>query len=76
MTIEGDSYEDYLDRWEEVRGRRKKLTPEAYEDLAFEYQRLLARMDPDDIQLDEWKRAEELRFLLILPPEEEDDDES
>lgn len=76
MTIEGDSYEDYLARWAEVQGRRKKLTPEVYEDLAFEYRRLLARMDPDDIQLDEWKRVEELRFLLILPPEEDEDDEA
>lgn len=75
MTIEGDSYKDYLARWEEVHGRRKKLTPEVYEDLAFEYERLLARMDPDDIQLDEWKRVEELRFLLILPPEEDEEDD-
>lgn len=74
MTIEGDSYDEYLARWESVHGRRKKLTPEAYGDLAFEYERLLARMDPEDIQLDEWKRVEELRFLLILPSEEDEED--
>jgi hypothetical protein len=72
MTIEGDNYEEYLARWKEVRGQRKQLSADRYADLAFEYGRLLARMDPDDIQLDEWKRVEELRFLLILPAEEDE----
>ncbi len=73
MTLEDDNYEEYLARWEEVRGQRKQLTAERYENLAFEYARLLARMDPDDIQLDEWKRMEELRFLLILPAEDDEE---
>lgn len=65
-------YEEYLQRFEQVRSQRKKLDPEAFAELLHEYDRLLARMDPDDIQLDEWKRVEELRFLLILPDEDED----
>lgn len=72
MTSDADPYEDYLERWQEVRGQRKKLDRDRFEELEHEYERLVARMDPADIQLDEWKRAEELRFLLVLPA---DDDE-
>lgn len=52
-------------------GGRKLLSGEEFARLAHEYERLIARMDPDDIQLDEWKRAEELRFLLLIEEEEE-----
>jgi Na+-transporting NADH:ubiquinone oxidoreductase subunit NqrF len=68
-----DQYEEYLSRWEGARGERKKLTQDDYEQLTFEFERLTARMDPDDIQLDEWKRLEELRFLLLLPSEDEEE---
>jgi Na+-transporting NADH:ubiquinone oxidoreductase subunit NqrF len=68
-----DQYEEYLSRWSGTRGERKKLTQDDYEQLTFEYERLTARMDPEDIQLDEWKRLEELRFLLLLPSEDEED---
>lgn len=74
MTNEADPYQEYLARWGGVRGQRKKLDPERFEELAFEYERLTARMDPADIQLDEWKRAEELRFLLVLPADDEGED--
>ncbi len=69
-------YEDYLARYEAASRladrARKRLAPEDHERLSREYERLLARMDPDDIQLDEWKRAEELRFLLLIGGEEQD----
>lgn len=71
---EADKYEDYLQRWTASRGQRKKLSLEDHNRLSYEYVRLVARMDPDDIQLDEWKRAEELRFLLVLPSEGEDEE--
>jgi hypothetical protein len=71
MNDPGD-FEAYLDRHGRVRGR-KRLMPEEFERLKHEYARLKARLDPRDIQLDEWKRMDELRFLLVLP--DEDDEE-
>ncbi len=71
---ERDSFEHYLARWTDSGGRRKKLTPEEHAELDHEYERLLARMDPSDIQLDEWKRVEELRFLLIRTGDESDEE--
>lgn len=69
------AYAAYLARHEDLishgGGARKLLSEEEFARLNHEYERLLARMDPDDIQLDEWKRAEELRFLLIIQEEEE-----
>lgn len=67
-----DSYEDYLERLADVHGR-KRLDPETFDALSEEYGRLVSRIDPDDIQLDEWKRFEELRFLLIVEEEEFDE---
>ena len=68
-----DPYQDYLDRLSEVGAGHKRLTEDEFGALDSEYERLILRMDPDDIQLDEWKRAEELRFLLILADDEEDE---
>ena len=67
-----DRYEDYLDRHGHIRSERKKLDRQEFERLSGEYERLLRRIDPDDIHLDEWKRTEELRFLLIESAEEDD----
>jgi hypothetical protein len=67
-----DSHEDYLKRHAELGARRKRLAPDEYARLYDEYERLVRRMDPADIQLDEWKRYEELRFLLIVEDEDED----
>ena len=69
---EGEDYAEYLTRHSETRGTRKKLGREDYNRLSKERRRLIARMDPDDIQLDEWKRREELDFLLILSAEDEE----
>ncbi len=73
MDGEGD-YADYLRRREELtpatRNARRLLEPEKFVELWGEYKRLLARWDPADIQLDEWKRMEELRFVLALPDDE------
>ena len=69
----GDEYARYLSRLGEIRGERKRLAREEFERLAEEHARLKARMDPADIQLDEWKRFEELCFLLAV---DEDDEES
>jgi len=72
---EGD-FEVYLERYAELErrgGRRKQLDRERFDELQAEHSRLVARMDPDDIQLDEWKRVEELRFLLILEEDEEEE---
>ncbi|GEM_PF-4580536 len=67
-----DDYTAYLARHAEVGGRRKRLDGPGFERLRREYERLLATMDPADIQLDEWKRIEELRFLLILEDADEE----
>lgn len=72
---EPDSYPSYLGRWAGHGGRRKQLSPGEHAELSHEYERLLARMDPEDIQLDEWKRVEELRFLLVRPGDEDEDGE-
>ncbi|MBI1784147.1 hypothetical protein HYR69_03305 [Candidatus Sumerlaeota bacterium] len=68
-------YQGYLDRFEDTARRtgkaRKRLDEEHFLELYAEYERLLQRVDPGDIQLDEWKRLEELRFVLILKDEEE-----
>lgn len=73
-STSGDAYEDYLRRFEELRlhhaGARKRLDRERHRELLEEHGRLLARIDPDDVQLDEWKRLEELRFLLVLPDDD------
>ena len=71
MTSQGD-YERYLARLGEIRGARKQLLREDFERLSEERARLKARMDPADIQLDEWKRYEELCFLLAVPEDDEE----
>ena len=77
LPMENPQYTAYLDRYEEaakLAGRgRKQLDEAAFERLNSEHQRLLARLDPDDIQLDEWKRLEELRFLLLIEEETEEE---
>ncbi len=70
--MSGSGYAEYLARYEQLAGGRKKLDPDQFERLSKEHDRLIRRMDPADIQLDEWKRLEELRFLLILTGDEEE----
>lgn len=70
MASPGD-YQDYLARYEPFAGKRKRLDTEEFARLHDEYTRLLRRTDPDDIQLDEWKRLDELRFLLVTSDEDE-----
>ena len=66
-------YQDYRARYEEIEGRRKKLDEDEFHGLNDEYKRLCRAVDPADIQLDEWKRLEELRFLLIESGDDDDD---
>ena len=68
-----EDYQAYLERFESTPGKRKKLDPPDFERLTEENERLKRMMDPDDILLDEWKRIEELRFLLILSEDEEEE---
>lgn len=70
-----DSYADYIERWTSAEARaggRRRLDAERFAELREEYERLVRRIDPDDIQLDEWKRYEELRFLLLVDDEDVD----
>lgn len=65
-------YELYLARHGGIRSARKRLDREEFDRLNEEYEHLLRRMDPADIQLDEWKRLDELQFLLVLDPADDD----
>lgn len=71
-------FEAYLERCADLErrggGKRKRLERGRFEELRDEHERLVRRMDPDDIQLDEWKRVEELRFLLILEEDETEEE--
>lgn len=67
-----DDYQSYLERHREVGGRRKRLDEAEFDRLGAEFDRLELGMDPDDVLLDEWKRIEELRFLLILSDDEDE----
>lgn len=68
-----EAYEEYLERLAEAAGSRRRLEIAEFGELLHEFERLELRIDPDDIQLDEWKRVEELRFLLVLGSEDDDD---
>lgn len=68
-----EDYQNYLARHAPFGNTRKLLDAGEFGRLHDEYQRLLRRLDPDDIQLDEWKRLDELRFLLILSEEGEEE---
>lgn len=70
---DSEAYQEYLERLEEAVGARRRLEAAEFDELLHEFERLELRIDPDDIQLDEWKRVEELRFLLLLGSEDEDD---
>ena len=70
-----EDYLEYLARHKQAGIGRKKLDEPRFVELAEELDRLVRRIDPDDIQLDEWKRGDELRFLLIVEDEEDNEND-
>lgn len=67
-----EDYLEYLERHKAGGAGRKEMDQVRFAELSEEYERLMRRIDPHDIQLDEWKRGDELRFLLILHEDEDD----
>ena len=66
-----DEFRAYQARFELTPAGHKELDQGQFEQLHDEHQRLRRRWDPDDIQLDEWKRMDELLYLLLLNEEDE-----
>ena len=70
-TTAGEDYQNYLRRAAAAGAGRTRLAPDHCARLMDEYTRLLRSTDPADVQLDEWKRFEELRFLLVIDDDED-----